>query len=1402
MNTVLDDNMTLCLANAERIKLNHQMRMLFEVQDLSAASPATVSRCGMVYYSEATLGWQPTVRSWMARELANEDDWDAAGRAYLQSLFDEHVPAALSFVRAHCKELIPTVNVQLVASLTSLFSSLLPHSGLLRSTVSADGAASHTPPPEADDERISSKGVSTLFLFCLTWSVGGSIDEESRGRFDEFVRERVDPNGSILPAGGRVHDYALAPPPPAQEQKKPKSGKAAARSGGSAPPPGPTLVSWLSLVPAFTFSAMTPFFEILVPTVDTVRAAFLLSANLDASKPTLLCGGSGVGKSVLTQRVLGERTKGGDWLAVQLNFSAQTSAGSTQSMIEERLDRRRRTVLGPPPGKRLALFVDDINMPALETYGAAPPVELLRLLLDRGGLYDRAKLFWKEVLDVTLVAACGPPGGGRNPLTPRFVRHHHVLAFPQPSAASLRTILGGVFGGFLEGAAHELRDCVKPLVESSIALYSEVATTLRPIPAKPHYTFNLRDLSKVAQGVLRARAGGLVGRKALLDLWWHECLRTFQDRLIDSDDREWLRGKLADLARVHWKAGGLKIDEADLQPGALVYASFGVAEEDVADRAGAAGRYERVPGASEALPPLFTSYQDEYANVVGPMSLVFFPDAIDHICRLTRVLTAPRGSAMLVGVGGSGKQSLTRFAAFVCGQRCFQIELRKGYGPVDFRDDLKTLYQVAGVEGTHVTFLLCDSQIVSETLLEDVDSLLNAGEVPGLFAQDELDQIMNSLRPVAKDAGLSETRDALRSLFVSRVRDHLHLVLAFSPVGEAFRSRCRQFPSLINCTTIDWYDPWPEDALRAVATQVFERAAADGTMQEDGATRAELCVLAGGVHASVRIMAERFYAEQRRRSYVSPRSFLELLALLTSMLAAKRAEVSAAVTRLDGGVYKLREANQSVAGMRVELSELQPVLEAKSLETSKLLIEVQREQQKAAEQRALVERDAVAVAAKSEQVQRLADNAQADLDKALPAFEAAIKSLKSLSKADLIEVKGYAKPPPLVMKVMECVCILLGSKPDWDSAKKVLGDSNLLERLENFDKDNIPPRVVREISRYYEEPDFVPEVVEKVSLACRSLCLWCRAMKVYNDMAQVVEPKRMALADARASLSVEQEKLAAVEAQLAEVVAKVDALQASCDATMAEKTRLQEAADTTARRLLTADKLTSGLAEEAVRWTATAEKLRAQLAGLTGSVFVSSAFVAYAGPFTSAYRRLLVDTWEQSCAERGLAATTTQDASRGGGGGEGAAGGFSLVEAMGVPMVIRQWQQMGLPIDDYSTENGLLATLGKRWPLCIDPQAQANKWIKSLEGEGATRSLYVMRPGEKNMLRALENAVRSGGAVLLEDVAEALDPSLETVLTQAVYTDQGRTLLKVGDSAVDFNDNFRLYITTKLPNPH
>lgn len=109
-----------------------------------------------------------------------------------------------------------------------------------------------------------------------------------------------------------------------------------------------------------------------------------------------------------------------------------------------------RKRFGAAPGKKLGIFVDDINMPSVEEYGAQPPIELLRLFLDKGGIYDREEWQWKEVVDVTIVAAAAPPVGGRSKLTPRFSTFFNMFCLPVASSGTLNTIFSSILGGFLK----------------------------------------------------------------------------------------------------------------------------------------------------------------------------------------------------------------------------------------------------------------------------------------------------------------------------------------------------------------------------------------------------------------------------------------------------------------------------------------------------------------------------------------------------------------------------------------------------------------------------------------------------------------------------------------------------------------------------------------------------------------------------------------------------------------------------------------------------------------------------------------------------------------------------------------------------------------------------------------
>ncbi|KAB0403143.1 hypothetical protein E2I00_012479 [Balaenoptera physalus] len=1182
MNTVLDDNKMLCLANSERIKLTPQIHMLFEVQDLKVASPATVSRCGMVFVDPEELKWMPYVKTWMksVSKKLNEETQE-----YILNLFQRYVDDGLNFINKKCNQAIPQVDISKVTTLCCLLESLI---------LGKDGVNLTMLPSSGD-----------------LWSI-----------YMDFDTKRLDP--------------------------------------------------WERIIPTFKYSRDIPFFEMLVPTADTVRFGYLMEKLLAVRHSVLFTGITGVGKSVITKGLLSRIQESAGYVPVYLNFSAQTSSARTQEIIESKLERKRKNILGAPGNKRIVIFVDDLNMPRLDRYGSQPPIELLRQYQDFGGFYDRNKLFWKDIQDVTIVSACAPPGGGRNPVTARFIRHFSMFSLPMPSEHSLKQIFQAILSGFLNDFPPAVKQTASNIVEASVEIYNRMSVDLLPTPAKSHYVFNLRDLSKCVQD---KHFGIAIG------------LEYFLTRPIIFGD----------------------------------FIKFGA---DKTDRI-----YDDMPD-MEKIANVLQDYLDDY-NLINPkeVKLVFFQDAIEHVSRIARMFRQERGNALLVGVGGTGKQSLTRLAAHICGYKCLQIELSQGYNYDCFHEDLRKLYKLAGVEDRNMVFLFTDTQIVVEEFLEDINNILNSGEVPNLFEKDELEQVLAATRPRVKEVGISEgNRDEVFQYFISRVRQKLHIVLCMSPVGEAFRSRCRMFPSLVNCCTIDWFVQWPREALLSVSKTFFSNV--DAVNEE---LKEKLSLMCVNVHLSVSSMAERYYTELRRRYYTTPTSYLELINLYLYMLSEKRKQLVSACERVKNGLTKLLETNVLVDKMKLDLSALEPVLLTKSQDVEALMDKLAVDQENADQVRSIVQEDEAIAKVKAEETQAIADDAQRDLEEALPALEAANKALDSLDKADISEIRVFTKPPDMVMTVMEAISILLNAKPDWPTAKQLLGDSNFLRRLLEYDKENVKPQILAKLQKYINNPDFVPEKVEKVSKACKSMCMWVRAMDLYSRVVKEVEPKRQKLRTAQAELDITMATLREKQALLKKVEDQIQALQHEYDKSVNEKESLAQTMALTKARLVRAGKLTAALGDEQIRWEESIQKFNEEILNIIGNVFIAAACVAYYGAFTAQYRQSLIECWIQDCQSLEIPINPT----------------FSLINTLGDPYKIRQWNTDGLPRDLISTENGILVTQGRRWPLMIDPQDQANRWIRNKESKNG---LKIIKLTDSNFLRTLENSIRLGLPILLEEV--------------------------------------------------
>lgn len=622
MNTVLDDNMMLCLANGQRIKLKHEMRMLFEVEDLSQASPATVSRCGMVYMTFEDLGWKPFVESWYATTM--EKKMDSTGevpllveefKLALFEYFSLSVPELLKLLRNNPSELVTTVDLQLVRGLCNLLEVFISEEYGFK--------------PKAKIE-FRRKYVMYAFAFALTWSLGASVVEPKYMDMIDTIIRRIFQN-ITYPNAENVHNVYL-----------------------DVNADNIIFKSWKEKTPDFVYEKDMAYFDIIVPTPETVRYSQVISWVLDRNRPIFVTGKTGVGKSVVVQNLLTSLKEPKRIDTFPMAFSAQTNSLVTQTTIEGKLQKLKRDVFGAIGDRRNVIFIDDINMPAKEKYGAQPPIELLRQLVDKGGFYDRKKFNFIYIESTNLCVCAAPPGGGRTSLTPRFTRHFHMLAFASQSAEALKIIFSKILTGFLStGFQESIRKLADQIVANTIEIYETILKQKKPIPSKFHYTFNLRDVSKVFQGLLMCKPGKISEPEHMARLWIHESARVFYDRLINEEDREWFNKLIEEMLNRNFRAF-MKVSYEELFVKNKIYFSD-LLQLDTDEK-----YYEEIKSMPKLLKVLEDAQEDYNGENASQLKLVFFEDAVEHILRISRVLRQPRGNAMLIGVGGSGKQVILK----------------------------------------------------------------------------------------------------------------------------------------------------------------------------------------------------------------------------------------------------------------------------------------------------------------------------------------------------------------------------------------------------------------------------------------------------------------------------------------------------------------------------------------------------------------------------------------------------------------------------------------------------------------------------------------------------------------------------------------------------------------------
>ncbi|KAJ9613346.1 dynein heavy chain [Cladophialophora chaetospira] len=1364
LNSVLDDNKLLTLPNGERLNLPSNVRIMFEVESLKYATLATVSRCGMVWFSDdtvtASLMIDHNLQKLADRTFEDlDDEIKAAGlnakagetqRHVVETLRglierDDFLLKALSTARKY-KHIMEFTTAR---ALDSLFSLLAKSCRTI-----LEYNLNH---PEFPLELEQTEAfISKKLLLAIVWSLVGDASLGIRKEFGDFLSTMTNIELPGLDSTASLIDYDVTSP-------------------------HAQWVPWQSQVPTIDLNTHSVTqTDVIIPTIDTVRHEDVLYSWLAEHKPLMLCGPPGSGK---TMTLFSALRKLPDMEVVGLNFSSATQPELIIKTFEQYCEYKKTLsglVLSPTQlGRWLVIFCDEINLPAPDTYGTQRAISFLRQLVEQNGFWRTSDRAWVSLERIQFVGACNPPEDvGRHPMGDRFLRHAPVVMVDYPGEVSLSQIYG-TFNNAVLKVIPSLRGFADALTHAMVDFYLKSQARFTP-DIQPHYVYSPRELTRWVRGIYEAIAPlEHLSLEGLIRIWAHEALRLFQDRLVEQEERAWTSGMVRETALEHFPTAD--IDQA-LQ-GPILFSNW------------LSKNYVSVE--QENLREFVKARLKTFCEEEVDVPLVLFNDVLEHALRIDRVFRQPQGHLILIGTSGSGKTTLSRFVAWMNGLSIFQIKVHGRYSAEDFDDDLRTVLKACGTRGQKICFIMDESNVLDSGFLERMNTLLANGEVPGLFEGDEYSTLMTACKEGAQRQNLMlDSQEELYKWFTQQIVRNLHVVFTMNPPQEGLSSKAATSPALFNRCVLNWMGDWSDQALFQVGyelTQSIDLDKPNFTAPDSipiaykdlalpASHRDTIVNAMVHIHYSVQKTNDRLERQQGVVTYLTPRHYLDFVTQFSKLFREKREDLEEQQRHLNVGLEKLRDTVDKVRDLRASLAQKKQQLEQKDAEANEKLQRMVADQRTAESQKSTSLEIQTELEKQEKEIASRKEIVLGDLAKAEPAVIEAQRSVSNIKRQHLTEVRSMANPPSGVKLALESVCTLLGHKVDnWKSIQGVVRKDDFIANIVNYnnEKDMTPSLRQKMRHEFLSNDDFTFEKVFRASKACGPLVQWVEAQVNYSEILDRVGPLRAEVeqledkalqtkAEAKAienTIFKLEESIATYKTEYASLISETQAIKG-------EMARVQTKVDRSLRLL-------DSLSSERVRWDTASKSFETQIQTLVGDVVIASAFLAYGGLYDQQFRKSMVDDWLHHMSLSGISCKS-----------DGSVLGYlsSADERL-------EWQRHSLPADDLCMENAIMLKRFNRYPLIIDPPGRVTEFLKQ-EHQG--RKLTVTSFLDDAFTKQLESALRFGNPILIQD-AEYLDPILTHVLNKEYQKTGGRVLIQLGKQEIDFSEHFQLYLSTRNP---
>lgn len=1437
LNSVLDDNRLLTMQNGERISFTSNINFIFETDSLKYASPATISRLGIIYMNQEDLTIEAIIKSYIqtvgstseseqSEEVSEEinrqkNNLDTWFENFFFEAFSLLIGDNLSNSKSDYHLMLKSTYYGMIHNFLSLMCNYSIE--CLDSNVNNSELVNPQLKINKNICIVNSKG---QFVDLVIKGLSAFLNKEERKKFATEVYSLT----------GERFQFMTSNPINVFYDNSSNSFKE-------------FLFDDSEKLDIKDFSNLNTNPIIKTPSIQ--RDFTIINSWFALNEPFVIVGPEGSGKSLLINYLLSQKKSS---LAV-INSTSQSNSKTIIQKLYQLCtinNTSKGKILRPKDANKLVLLIKNINLPKPDKYETIQLLTFLQQIVTFGGFYSE-DLDFIYLERIQIICSMNPSSTlGRFEVSTRLTGKIKMLYVDYPSEEEILLIYKKYLESILEYFDDTIRTSnnlsssqksnlgylnsfAKQLAQCSINVFNNISKKIN-VQESVQCSYTPRDLSNWIINLLRYEESiclisnnnnNIINENfliSLIEVWAYEACRVFRDKLNSKELKDFFERVLqteinsfisTNKSNISSFNSGTPIQNININIKHLNYdltfSSFESGLSPVMNSFSLLNKITKEDFIEQANKgQLIFERDNQDLNIVVNDELLYNLKLID------RVISRTNSNLLLLGKSGVGRKKYVRLAAANKHFEFFSSSLFINFSKNEFKKDLKQICQLAGVEGKNLIFFVEEHHLnQSSEMIEYVNSLLSSGEIPGMLNNEDIDSLLSSLNNEFKEQ--TECK-SIYDLLIFKVKKYLKIVIVIDYDHKDFNTILSNNPAFITYCDVVWFENYEAKTNKEIIsnelTESYSIIEKSNNVSNVGKiltdifldifnSLTEVSSVINGYKQDVnsKHLLEKYnsvlnYTKQIEKMN-SQQKLIELILTFKSLIKLKMSDSTNKIHHLKSGLAKLEEAEKFVEILSVKSEAQQKEITEKKNEANAALQHITQSMQLASTKRSSLEKLNNELAEEARVVQENKAVIENELSYIMPQVEAAKLLVGKLDSSKLAELRVYfAKDilKPEVYSVLKATLSILGHINLNSQGVKTTFKNDTINSLINLDLNRLNPDNMKAVQKVVAENPmhFDPNNATRVNYALGQIAKYVKAMIDFGEAKQKIQPLEVKLNEAEAKMAQTKKHLDGNTRDVQKIDKKVEEYKKDFEVKTQKAEELKYELNLTLDKLEKANSLLKKLTNEKIRWKEQIEEISYSNDILPYNCVLSSAVVVFLGYFNESVREYFVDKWSEIIINIIQSNKTNISIKR-------------ITEFLTNESETLKLKAEGLPADHLSLENALILKngLSKKTKLIIDPVEKATEWFKSYyllegakKGSKESKNVDVMSISDKKLLTNLELAVRFGKEILITEI-DKVEPILIPLIRRETLKVGARSVIKVGEKTVDFNENFNLYLATR-----